>query len=147
MADLRPFAQLPDSGLEDVLRDLGRAIATPAASAPDGLDLARRARVRIEAAAVESRRRPTLFGGLRSRRAIRPVSRSLVLAIAAILVLAAIVGAIGLGLPGLRIISGPTPGPSVVAGSAPAGPSSTPSAVPSASASPSPSSPGSGLGL
>ena len=145
MADLRSFAQLPDPGLEDVLRELGRSVALPETTSPDGVDLARRVRLRIEAAGAA--RPGATLRRLASPRGLRSVRRSVVLAIAAVLVLAAIAGAIGLGLPGLRIISAPTPRPSVVAGSAPASPSFSSSVVPSASVSASPSSPGSGLGL
>jgi len=74
------------------------------------------------------------------------------LAAAALLLVAAIVGAVGLGLPGLRIVTA-TPSPGFVSPSAAIVPSTTPSAStspgasPSASVSAAPGPPGSGLGL
>ncbi|MGH2477021.1 MAG: hypothetical protein ACRDIL_17320, partial [Candidatus Limnocylindrales bacterium] len=68
----------------------------------------------------------------------RPIRRSLVLAVAALLALAIVAGAVGLGLPGLRITFGEPPAsvrPSPIATAAPtdgAIPSATPIAAPPA---------------
>ena len=98
----RPRARLDDAGLEGALRSLSGAIEWPTAAptapsrATAGPDIATRVRVRI---ASGERARPAqpwwrLAGA-------RPVRRSLALAIVA--------GAIGLGLPGLRITFGEPP--------------------------------------
>ena len=73
--------------------------------------------------------------------------RGLVLAIAAILVLAAVAGAIGFGLPGLRIVFGPGPTPTPVL--SPSIGAASPSSSPAASPTPTPTAgpPGSTLGL
>jgi hypothetical protein len=115
--DLQAFS---DEALGEVLRDLRASIEFPAPTEePAGLDLAARARARIVALDV----RPSPAG---SRRwfgfGVRPMRRGLVLALAALIVLAAIAGAVGLGLPGLRIIFGDVPSqrpaPSSTAGAA-----------------------------
>ena len=83
----------------------------PRSPAPAGSpDLASRARSRIEAEGITPDSGWLDRLGLRptGRPATRPLRRGLVLALAALLVLAAIAGAIGFGLPGLRIVFGPT---------------------------------------
>jgi hypothetical protein len=105
----QPLLALSDESLARILGDLGGSIAYPSAAAePGGVDLAARARARIVALDVQ----PSPGGG-RWRFGFgfgsRPVRRGLVLAIALLLVLAAIAGAVGLGLPGLRIIFGTVP--------------------------------------
>lgn len=124
MADVRRrLGSLSDDDLGGALRQLGTGIAypSPLATTPDGPDLAVRVRQQIVASgadrAVTRRRRP-FFAWPGLSRGGRPMRRSLVLAIAALLVLAAIVGAVGLGLPGIRIIFGdvPSPGPSPTTG-------------------------------
>ena len=133
----QPLHAISDETLGGALRDLGSSLAFPSAGAPGRPDLATMARARI----VERGIRPSRTG---TRRwfglGVRPMRRSLVLAVAALLVLAAIAGAIGLGLPGLRIIFGDVPSPR---------PTATATAPRSAgpSVSPSPSPLGSGLGL
>jgi hypothetical protein len=79
-----------------------------------GQDLAARARARIVAAGSERGRGPGAAGwfGPAGR---RPLRRSLVLAVAALLVLAAIAGAVTAWLPGIRITFGDGPPPSAVA--------------------------------
>ena len=106
--------------LELELRDLGGALASPVASP----HLAARVGARIQA------ERPRRAGtGWWSP----PLRRSVVLALAALLLTAAIVtAAIGFGLPGLRILVAPSPAPN----GSPSPTASTPS-----------SAPGSGLGL
>src|SRR5262245_15280774 len=128
MADVRRLAGLGDDELGAVLRSIGPDLAVPPVAAP-GSDPARRARVRIEATATAVAGRPGILErlGLRGP-AARPVRRALVLGIVALLVLAAIAGAVGFGLPGIRIVFGP-------------GPSPTPSAAAVTSATPVASSP------
>jgi hypothetical protein len=106
------LAAMDDRALEGALRDLATALAYPSAGA-DGSDVAARVRARI-VAAPPSPVGPGPFGWLRAR----PLRRSLVVAIAALLILAAIAGAVGLGVPGIRILfGGPTP-PSIASPSA-----------------------------
>jgi hypothetical protein len=144
VAETRRFGALSDDALGAALRELGGAI--------DVADPARRARRRIEAAGALPRRGILDRLGLGRPTRARPLRRSLVLALALLLLLAAIAGAIGFGLPGLRIVFGPvtsptpspSPAPSVVVGS----PATSPS--PAAAASPSPTTsgpPGSNLGF
>lgn len=92
--------------LELALTDLAGAIAFPAPSPA----LAPRIRARIEAAPVPVepawrrwRRWASAPGGT------RPVRRSLVIAVALLLVAATVAAAIGLGLPGIRLLFGPAP--------------------------------------
>ncbi len=97
----RPLAALDDTELEVVLRASVASIAWPTASPAGAPDVATRVRARI-AAGPPAARRPswTLW---------RPARRGLVLALAALLALAAIAGAVELGLPGLRLILGEPP--------------------------------------
>jgi hypothetical protein len=94
------LAALDDGELEVLLRATVGTIAWPTASPPAAPDIASRVRARLVAAPPQARRP---WSGW------RPVRRSLVLALAALLVLAAIAGAVGLGLPGLRLILGEPP--------------------------------------
>jgi hypothetical protein len=106
----RPLARLDDAGLEAALRSMSGAIDWPTAAptAPSGAtagpDIATRVKVRLASGERAQRARPWWrpLGG-------RPVRRSLVLAIAALLALAIVAGAVGLGLPGLRITFGEPP--------------------------------------
>jgi hypothetical protein len=105
-------------GLEAELVGLGRSLAFPNA-APD---FAARVTQRIASRPVARpwwRGQSLVFG--------RPVRRALLVAVALLLVLAAVAGAVGLGLPGLRIIFGIPPGASPPPSASPA------SAAPSAS--------------
>lgn len=119
---------LDDPGLEGALRALSSEIDWPTATpvTADGTttapDIATQVRARLVARGP--RRRPWMFGG-------RPLRRGLILALLALLGLAIVAGAVGLGLPGLRITLGPPP-PSVL-------PSPTATASPTGSRSPTPS--------
>ena len=119
---------LDDDGLETALRALAREIDWPTASpvtaegVTAGPDIATKVRTRLVAG--ERRREPRRWWSVGGR----PVRRSLVLAIAALLALAIAAAAVGLGLPGLRITFGEPPG-SVVP---------SPTATPTGSESPTP---------
>lgn len=127
----RPLARLDDAGLEGALRSLSGAIDWPTAAptfpsgATAGPDIATRVRVRIASGERAGWARPWWrpFGG-------RPLRRSLVLAIAALLALAIVAGAVGLGLPGLRITFGEPPASLL--------PSPTPTAEPTERGTPTP---------
>ncbi len=99
---------LDDHGLEAALRALSSEIdwptSAPAAAdgTPIGPDIATRVRARLA-----SRERTTRAVG--GRTAGRPLRRGLVLALLALLALAIVAGAVGLGLPGLRITLGEPP--------------------------------------
>lgn len=98
-----------DSSLEAALRSLAAEIDWPVAApvTADGVtagpDIATKVRARL--AAGERRRAQRRWWSLGGR----PVRRSLVLAIAALLALALVAAAVGLGLPGLRITFGEPP--------------------------------------
>ncbi len=117
-----PIARQSDDDLGAALRALAADVAWPVAAATAGQsDLAARVRARLEASAPPATLAP-------ERPRLSPwhwasARRALILAIVGLLALAAIAGAAGLGLPGLRIIFG---GPSA----APPGP--TASATPAA---------------
>lgn len=105
--------------LEAALIDVGGALAWPR-PAPDFATLIRS---RIESAppAAEPawrrwRRWASAPGGT------RPVRRSLLIAVALLLVAATVAAAIGLGLPGIRILFGPPPVPTPIATVRPSGP-------------------------
>ena len=141
MSDLRrPLATLGDDELGAELRSLAAWLDGPTVGVPAGaVDPARRARLRIEAAGGRMGRRWWPLGG----GSARPLRRSLVLAIVALVVLAAIVGAIGFGVPGIRIIfTGASPAPS-----ASLAPSATPTPAASAVTPTPPGPPGSDLDL
>jgi hypothetical protein len=97
---MRP-APLDDAELAVLLRATAGAIAWPTASPTGAPDVATRVRARLVAAPPPAPWRPWTRW--------RPVRRSLVLALAAVLVLAAIAAAVTLGLPGLRLILGEPP--------------------------------------
>jgi hypothetical protein len=135
MTDL-PLSRRPDGDLETALRGLAAAIDWPSAGGePGGQDLAAAVRAQIEATpATGGPAVPVIERRRGSRWTWRPARRALVLALLALLVLAAIAGAIGFGLPGLRIIlGGAAIGPS---GSPPV--SAPPSIDPSQSPAPGP---------
>lgn len=121
MADTR-VAAMTDAELAGALAELGRSVAWPAPGATGAPDLAARVRARIVADDPRAR--------ARSRWSWLPIRRSLVLAILALAVLAAVAAAVVFGVPGIRLVFGEppvTPPPSVVASSpAPGSPSSSP---------------------
>jgi hypothetical protein len=126
VTDLR-LNQLPDGDLEAALRALAPVVAWPEAALPGGSDVATAVRVRVETLPVPVRERQA--GPFRW--SWRPARRALVLALVALLGIVAIAGALGLGLPGLRIILGeapPRPSASAVPSVAP-GVSRTPEAL------------------
>ncbi len=119
------LASLDDAGLEAVLRASADSIAWPSASPVGAPDMAVRVRARRVATPPPAARRP--WGRW------RPLRRSVVLAVVALLVLVVIAAAVGLGLPGLRLTLGEPPA------------SAPPSVSPSQTAPPGPL--GSTLGL
>ena len=136
MADRR-LQGWSDAGLIDALRRLESDVAWPAATPADGgRDLAASVRERID-----SMPSPALRPGGRGGRwslpwagwVARPAQRALLIAVALLIILAAIAGAGGVGLPGLRVLFG---GGSV---------SPAPSLEPDRS--PSPGGPGAGMRL
>lgn len=132
MAD-RLLHQIPDGDLEAALRGLAPALAWPTPAFPDGSDIAAAVRARVEAMPVpRTDGRMTGAGPIGGWRwSWRPARRALVLALVALLAIVAIAGALGLGLPGLRIILGeapPTPS-ATIAPSAPPSASATPEAL------------------
>lgn len=135
MADVRLHLR-PEPELEAALRGLAGSIDwPPALPAAGGPDLAAVVRARIETGAAG---RPAGQGPLAERPSwrrwtFRPVRRALVVAVIVLLALAALVGAAGLGLPGLRLLFGEPPV------------SPPPSLSPSRSPTPGP--PGAALGL
>jgi hypothetical protein len=110
---------MDDAALGDALRDIAPALAYPAPTAAAGTDLAARVRRQIVAAPpARPAGRPLGWIGR------HPVRRSLLVAVVALLILAAIAGAVGLGVPGIRIFTGgptpsPAPTPSTAAGATP----------------------------
>ncbi len=88
----RPF---DDGRLEAALRDLAGAVDWPTAAPVGGPDVAIRVRVRLT---ERPARRP------RFALPAGPLRRALILALAALLALAAVAGAVRLGLPGLRLV-------------------------------------------
>ena len=96
---------MTDDELEAGLRALGAALAIPAARSNEASDPARRARIQIADAARLHSRRP-IRRWLRSSPGDRLV-RGLVLAVLAAIAIAAVAGAIGVVLPGIRIFPAP----------------------------------------
>jgi hypothetical protein len=120
----RRLDTLHDAELAAALAGLGESVAWPPARTAGAPDLATRVRARIVADDPRAR----------TRRSWLPLRRSLVLAIVALAVLAAVAAAVAFGVPGIRLVFGEppvTPPPSVVPASpAPGSPSS--SALPGA---------------
>ena len=123
MAEQR-LLQLADDELGAALRGLVPAVAWPDARlAPDGPDLATRVRARLVAAPPARRR---------SSWRLRP---ALVLAIVALLVLAAVAGAVAFGVPGIRLIFGDPGASSPPAVASPTAPASGGASAPPAGSS------------
>ena len=135
MSELRrPLATFGDDELGAELRALAAWLDTPRTPSAGAPDPARRARLRIEAGRGRARGGWWPFFGRGAGRGPM-MRRSLVLAIVALGVLAAIAGAIGFGVPGIRIIfTGPTPSPQATSSQAS---SPAPSASPSPTVAPS----------
>jgi hypothetical protein len=142
---------LPDDELATALRELATSVAfpSPVVTTPGALDLAASVRQRIEqrpprlslwqrlrSAAGASGGQAGAATGARSRLGGRPMRRGLVLALAALLILAAVAGAVGLGLPGLRIIFGEPPSPQPTTGGTLPGQTAASGATPSATRAP-----------
>ena len=153
-----PLHRQSDEAIEGVLRLLGDQIAWPVAEASEGgPDIASVVAARLAEA------RPASADAARSDRPAwrrwtwSPARRALVVAIIALLAFAAIVGAGGFGLPGLRILfGGPSASPTVPSGSpfaspsaghSPSGAGVSPTPVATAVRSAVPGPPGTGLGL
>jgi hypothetical protein len=115
MADGRDLLRaMTDDELGAALGALAPAVAWPAARlSPGGTDLATSVRARIGAEPPSAARRGWFSFG--------PARRALVLAIVALVVLAAVAGAVAFGVPGIRLIFGDPGGtpPPAVATSAP----------------------------
>ena len=142
---------LPDDELAKALRELATSVAFPSPSeTPRAVDLAASVRRRIEqrpprASIWQRLRWATGPSGTQAGAAIRartrlgagrPMRRGLDLALAALLILAAVAGAVGLGLPGLRIIFGEPPSPQPTAGGTLPGQTAASGATPSATLAP-----------
>jgi hypothetical protein len=152
-----PLRLRSDDELGSALRAMAVEIDWPSAVPVDGgPDVASAVRARLEAAGAGARAGRAPAGRAWSRWTWRPARRALVVALVILLALAALVGAAGLGLPGLRIIfggPGASPTPSAVPSGAPGASGASvaasgrpiPSPVPSATPVAGP--PGSGLGL
>ena len=124
MPDPTSGMPIADVDLEAALRDVAGSLAIPGQDGVAEFDPARQARLRIEQgeAGARSWRRWAWLTPSPGRR----VGRGTALALVAVVVVAAIAGAIGLGLPGIRIV--PAPSGSAVLGSAT--PASSPSGSP-----------------
>jgi hypothetical protein len=127
------LASLSDDGLAAVLADLGRSLVVPQPADLPG-SVTRRLEESRTAARASRVARPRWLRDLAPGDV--PLRRALVLAVIAVVVLAGVAAALGIGLPGIRIFFGP-------------GPSAVPSAGASASAVAAPSGaiPGAGLSL
>ena len=139
---------LDDTALELALRDLGGALATPAPGAAGSTDPARLARARLEEGRVAAADRPGRWAWL-TPAPRRRLGRGVALGLVAVVIVAAIAGAIGLGLPGIRIVPAPSGSATASPGASTGGPTATaPGSSPSPTARPTIASPiGSNLGL
>ncbi|MBA2720804.1 MAG: hypothetical protein H0U52_16420 [Chloroflexi bacterium] len=134
MTDRRALGPLSDDELVAALTELGDELAMPP-RARAGDDPALRARQRIEVGQRGPSAHPGSWAALRRR----PLRRSLVLALVALLALAAVAAAIGFGVPGIRIVFAPQASADPSGGataSASARPTARPVADPSSSVRP-----------
>lgn len=122
MAEQPPFHATSDDALAAALHELAASIDFPTiARGLAGEDLATRARRRIVEAGIEPSGRRGL--GRVFPRGRRSVRRSLIFALIALLVVAAVAAAVGFGLPRLRILFGGPPAvPSATATTTATGP-------------------------
>lgn len=119
------FDSLAPGGLEAALADLAGAAAFPTASH----DFAGRVTARIAAAGAAPApwwRRAFLGAAPAGVPVRRPVRRALLVAVALVLLVVAVAGALGLGLPGIRLILGPAAVPTPTATVRPSGPGASP---------------------
>ena len=128
MADRLPMTDLTDERLGAALRELSAFVAVPTQTRSEVGDLARRARLRIEAQA-SGRGADPWSRPLRLPR----LGRGLVFALIALLVVAVAAGAISLGLPGIRLVPAPSATASLPGRSSPP-PSGALNATPTATA-------------
>lgn len=132
------FDSFAPGGLEAAIGDLAGQMAFPTASP----DFAARVTARIVAASAADAapapwwRRAFLGAAPAGVPLRRPVRRALLVAIALVLLVAAVAGALGLGLPGIRLILGPAPVPTPTATVPPTVRPSGPAASPAASLAP-----------
>ena len=132
MSEQRSLATFGDDELGTELRALATWLDSPSPTPAGSPDPARRARFRIEAELARPRRGWWPFGAGPGRGP--SFRRSFVLAAIALVVVVAVAGAIGFGVPGIRIIfTGQTPSPQV---SATPSASQSPASSPSASVAP-----------
>ncbi len=127
---LRDDVLRDDAALHAALRDVAGSLAAPPASAPGRPDLAMRVRARIVGEDVAPGRDGSIPAWRRVVRGPRGVRRGLVLASVLLLVIAATAGAIGLGVPGIRILFGPPPTATVPPPTASPSPGGSPAASP-----------------
>ncbi len=131
-----------DSALAEALRGIGAALAVPSGGDAGLPDIAARvlARIVVDKTIHAAPPRGSRWSGItRPFAGLGRVRRGLVLAVVLLIAIAATAGAVGLGLPGIRIILGPVPS---------AGPSSVPTVIPTTSMSPGVLvAPGASLGL
>ncbi len=121
------FDALAPGGIEAALGDLAGAMAFPTASP----DFAGRVTARIAAAGAPPApwwRRAFLGAAPAGVRLPRPVRRALLVAVALVLIVAAVAGALGIELPGIRLIFGPAPVATPSSSVRPSGPAASPAA-------------------
>jgi hypothetical protein len=155
MAD-QPFVPLhrrSDEAIVDAIRLLSGEIDWPVAvTSIGGPDIAAAVAARLEAGRGTAESAPHV-GPTWRRWTWSPARRAVVVAIIALIAFAAIVGAGGFGLPGLRILfGGPSPSPTLpsatpTGGPSPSGSHLSPTPVATAVRTAVPGPPGSGLGL
>lgn len=121
------FDSLAPGGLEAALADLAGAMAFPTAS-PDFAGSVTARIAAADAAPAPWWRRAFLGAAPAGVPLRRPARRALLVAVALVLLVAAVAGALGLGLPGIRLILGPPPVPAPTATVRPSGAAASPAA-------------------